>query len=122
MCFRWFTIRNIYIIQEPIQYLTPLSQTLLDTSTLSGYSNREQIQCGYYSSGQTGTITFLNVTVTRNLVYTFRMPLVYIRSPHQYITLKFNAVLFNQNNNPSLRLLIIDETNKQIYSSQIAPN
>lgn len=45
-----------------------------------------------------------------------------IRSPHQYISLKFNAVLFNQNNNPLLRLLIIDDANKHILDTQITPN
>lgn len=107
---------------EPIRILAPLVQNQLDTSTLAEYANRQQIQCVSGNAGQTGVVTYLNVTVTKNLVYTFRLPQVFIKSPHQYLNIKFNGVFFNQVNNAAIRVLVIDQNDRRIYDNRVAPN
>lgn len=116
------TVSNSCLSQEPIRVLGTIGQNTLDTSSLAEFASRQQVQCGANNSSQSGNITFLNVTVTRALVYTFRLPQVFIRSPHQYLTVKFNAVLFNQNNSQNFRLLIIDDNDRRIVDSRITAN
>lgn len=89
----------------------------MDVRLLPEYSNRPQIQC-WSSSFPSARITYLNVTTTRSLVYTLRLPQIQINTPHQYITIKLNAILFNPSNSQILTLLVIRQS-VRLYNQKI---
>lgn len=102
-------IGKLYVIQEPIRLLAPLTLTALDVQLLPEFSNRPQVQC-WSQSSPSARVTYLNVTTTRSLVYTLRLPQIQINTPHQYITIKLNAILFNPSNSQILTLLVIRQS------------
>ena len=67
-------------------------------------------------------MTFLNLTRSKTQIYTIRTPQIKINSHHQFINIKFNAVLFNQRNNPSFVLLVIDDQGRRLYNNLVQAN
>jgi hypothetical protein len=103
--------------------LPPSSQNVLTTSFLSSDdASRTQVNCVSSNAGQSGIMTFLNVTRSKTQIYTFRVPQIIINSPHQFVNFKFNALLFNQRNNPSVNVLIIDQNDRRIFDASIQSN
>lgn len=103
--------------------LAPNGLNVLDTSLLPAEdAAKPQVRCTSTNPGQSGVITYLNVTRTKAQVYTYRIPQIFIKSPHQFVTIKFNAILFNPKPNPTIKALAIDQNDKRIYDSQIRAN
>lgn len=67
-------------------------------------------------------MTFLNLTRTQAQVYTYRLPEIFINSPHQFVNIKFNSILFNRRTNPKIKVLVIDENNRRIFDNTIESN
>lgn len=101
----------------------PSAQNSLRISYLDpSVASREQIRCSSSAPGQSGILTYLNVTRSKSQIYTFRVPQISLTSPHQFVNVKFNAILFNQRNNPSFSLMVIDDNDRRIYNEVVQAN
>ena len=83
--------------------MKPINQNELQNDFANTYQNT--VRCQYNDEGN---LTFVDTTISTTDIYVVETIQVPLYTEHSYIQVKFNSILFNQNPNPSIRILIID--------------